>query len=107
MDMIRVTSNNWEEIISSPLSLVIFTKNECKDCKQWLDKLNVSDRFEKMIYAVMNLSDKGLGKIKIENPWISQIDILPFNVLFVEGELQENWSGANEDRLIQISKQYQ
>ena len=55
----------------------------------------------------MNLSDKGLGKIKIENPWISQIDILPFNVLFINGELRENWSGANEDRLIQIIKPYQ
>ena len=106
MDIIRITSNNWEEITSSPLSVVIFTKNQCKDCKQWIDKLSASDRLEKMIYAVINLSDKGLGKIKIENPWISQIDILPFNVLFAEGELQEHWSGANEDRLIEISKQY-
>jgi len=50
------------------------------------------------------LSHKGLGKIKIENPWISHIDTLPFNVLFVDGKLHENWSGAKQERLIQIIK---
>ena len=107
MDMIRATLDNWKDIISLPLSVVIFTKDDCQDCKKWIDKLHDSEDFEEVNFAIMNLSDKGLGKIKIENPWISQIDILPFNVLFINGELRENWSGANEDRLIQIIKPYQ
>ena len=107
MDMIRATLDNWKDIISFPLSVVIFTKDDCQDCKQWIDKLYDSDDLEEVNFAVINLSDKGLGKIKIESPWISQIDILPFNVLFINGELRENWSGANENRLIQIIKPYQ
>ena len=107
MDIINVTSDNWNEIISLPLSIVIFTKDDCQDCKLWIDKLRDSKGFEGISFAIINLSDKGLGKIKMGNSWISHIDILPFNVLFINGELHENWSGANENRLIQIIKPYQ
>ena len=107
MEIIRVTPDNWEEIISSPLSVIIFTKDDCQDCKQWIDKLLILESFENVTFALINLSDKGLGKIKIRNPWISHIDTLPFNVLFVDGKLYENWSGASQDRLIQIIKPHQ
>lgn len=106
MSIIRVTSDNWQEVISLPLSVVVFTKDDCQDCKLWIDKLHDSKDLEEITFAIINLSEKGLGKIKIENPWISQIDILPFNVLFSNGKLHDNWSGANEDRLIQIIKPY-
>lgn len=106
MSIIRVTLDNWKEIISLPLSVVVFSKDDCQNCKLWIDKLHDLKDFEDITFAIINLSDKGLGKIKIENPWISQIDILPFNALFINGKLRDNWSGANEDRLIQIIKPY-
>ena len=107
MDIINITSDNWNEIISSPLSIVTFTKDDCQNCKKWIEKIISSNAIRNITFAVINLSQKGLGKIKIENPWISQIDILPFIVLFADGELHENWSGGNEDRLMQIIKPYQ
>ncbi len=45
------------------------------------------------------LSDPGLAELKMEQKCISNIDILPFNVIFSDGKMLEYWSGNNFERL--------
>ncbi len=106
MSLLKVTINNWENIISSEYSMIVIEKNDCSECEKWTKSLLELNVPKNLIVAKLNLNDPGLGRIKIENPWISTIDILPFNTFFVNGKMTENWSGARlgpMDRLFNFS----
>ena len=35
----------------------------------------------------------------MENDWVSNIDILPFNAIYVDGEVKKQWAGGGIERL--------
>ena len=47
----------------------------------------------------IQLDQPGLGRFKIEHPWIASIQILPFNAIFSDGEIVEQWAGSGTSRL--------
>jgi hypothetical protein len=40
-----------------------------------------------------------MGRFKIAHPWVSEVDVLPYNALFVDGELVKQWAGGGVTRL--------
>ena len=49
--------------------------------------------------GVLLLDALGLGHFKIDNPWVSLVDVLPFNALYIDGERVTEWAGGSLDRL--------
>ena len=35
----------------------------------------------------------------MENDWVANIDILPFNAIYVDGEVKKQWAGGGIERL--------
>lgn len=58
-------------------------------------------RFGKLI-----LETPGLGRFKIAHPWVSEIDVLPFNAIYVDGERVKEWAGSNISRLTNRLNRY-
>ena len=61
--------------------------------------------FSSLLYTEYNgkkiniLDTPGMGRFKIAHPWVSEVDVLPYNALFVDGELVKQWAGGGITRL--------
>lgn len=99
----RIDGASWEEFLNAPTSVLILSKNDCQACVDWTEELNewfasgkapTEVRFGKIM-----LDDPGMARFKIAQPWISRVDILPFNTIFVNGERVKEWAGGTVSRL--------
>ena len=93
----------WEEFLQLPVAVLILGKNECQACTDWTVQLNnwfASDiapanvRFGKIL-----LDAPGMSRFKLAQPWVSFVDILPFNAIFVNGDRVKEWAGGKLSRL--------
>ena len=89
----------WEPFINAPISVLILSKDDCKGCSQLSDELGVWFSTEhvpsNIRYGKIMLDHPGMGRFKITHHWVSNIDIMPFIALFVDGERVSEWSGGN------------
>jgi hypothetical protein len=40
-----------------------------------------------------------MGRFKIAQPWVSEVDILPYNAIYINGERVKDWAGGKLSRL--------
>ena len=94
-----ITNNNWTDFLQSEISVLILERDSCTNCKEWSKEIH-SSNFPKMIkFGKLNLDKPGLGRIKIAHPWIAEVDFLPYNAIFVNGEMKKHWAGGGINRL--------
>lgn len=76
-------------------------KTGCEPCKIWTETLaNQGHEIAGGIrVGTLLLDAPGLGQFKIANPWVALVDVLPFNVLYINSERVSEWSGGSIERL--------
>ena len=94
---------SWEEFLNAPIAVLMLSKSDCQACEDWTEELNTwfgsgtvpeNVRFGKII-----LDTPGMGCFKIAQPWVSEVDVLPFNAIFIDGERVKEWAGGKLSRL--------
>ena len=94
-----LNQSNWEEFLSSPISVLILSKTDCQSCDAWFSELENCELLPEIRLGKLLLDCPGLGRFKMENDWVSNIDILPFNAIYVGGEVKMQWAGGGIERL--------
>ncbi len=105
MSRIEVISReNWGEFLAAPAALLMLGKSDCKACAQWTEELNAfleSDtQWTRVRFGKLELDKGGMGEFKKENTWISELDALPYNIIYTNGERAKEWLGSGVDRLV-------
>ena len=99
----QLETDSWESFLSAPLAVLILSKRECSSCITLIEELNtwmstgtapLNVRFGKIM-----LDDPGMASFKMAHPWISNIDIMPFTAVFVNGDRVSEWGGGQLSRL--------
>ncbi len=97
---------SWREFVNSEAAFVMLGKSDCEPCKAWTAELSAflggaaggahpGVRFGKLL-----LDSRGLTEFKRENQtWLKDLEALPFNLIYVGGELRKSWPGGGLDRL--------
>lgn len=102
--------NDWEDFLSSPLSVLMLGKNGCASCEQWTSDLqewfDSGESPDGVRFGKLILDTPGLGRFKIAHPWVSEVDVLPFNAIYVDGERVKEWAGGNLLRLTNRLNRY-
>ena len=100
-----VGPENWEAFINSePVAVLMLGKSDCEACAAWTAELSafletVGERFPGVRFGKMNLKQPGLLHYKKRSPWLAEVDVLPYNVLYVKGEPVKQYAGGGIDRL--------
>ena len=97
----QLDPGTWKSFLNAPISLLVLGKTGCEPCKIWTGMLaDHTDELTNEIRVGMLLLDaSGLGHFKMENPWVSLVDVLPFNALYIDGERVAEWAGGSINRL--------
>ncbi|MFL2962163.1 MAG: hypothetical protein ACJZ2K_04205 [Candidatus Poseidoniaceae archaeon] len=94
-----LNNSTWKEFLSSPVSVLILSKTDCQLCDKWFSELEAYEIPENVRLGKLLLDSPGLAQFKIENEWVSNIDILPFNAIYVDGIVKKQWAGGGMERL--------
>ena len=94
-----LTGNNWKEFFKAPLVVLILGRKDCKACEKWNEKLATYEIPNGLRIGKILLDSPGFGRFKIEHEWVSNVDMLPFNVIFLDGEMKTSWAGSSLKKL--------
>jgi hypothetical protein len=96
--------NTWRDFIAAPTSVLVLGKSDCPACAAWAAELTeflASDReFADVRFGKIFLDVGGLADFKRENPWIAEVDVLPFTLVYVGGERRKDFAGGGIERLL-------
>jgi len=99
----KLDGKNWQEFVAAETAVLILAKTTCENCARWADELDASladeAAFAGVRFGKLYLDTPGLISFKKANPWIAEVDVLPFNVIYGGGEQLKTFAGGGIGRL--------
>jgi len=99
-----IDGTNWKDFVAAPKAVLMLSKTDCEKCAAWTEELSAfleEDReYAEVRFGKMVLNQPGLIDFKKANSWLADVDVLPFNVIYVSGERVKSFAGGGLDRLI-------
>jgi hypothetical protein len=96
--------DNWKDFLQSPTAVLMLGKTDCPACKAWTEELQsflAQDQdWNDVRFGKMELDRGGLSEFKKANPWLRELDDLPYNVIYVNGERTKSFLGSGVERLV-------
>jgi len=105
----QIDGRNWEEFLQAPVAVLMLGKSDCPACGAWTDELSAflaaAGEFPHVRFGKILLDKGGLVGFKRAHPWIAELDVLPFNQIFVAGERGKSFAGSGVERLVNRLRQ--
>jgi hypothetical protein len=99
-----VDGGSWQDFAASPAAVLVLGKSDCEACASWSAELasflERDERFAQVRFGKLLLDRPGLVSFKRANPWLAEVDVLPFNVIYVRGEPVKRFAGGGTERLV-------
>ena len=95
---------NWQEFVAAPAAVLVLGKNGCQACASWASELeaflSADRRWQGVRFGKLLLDTPGLVSFKRANPWVAELDVLPFNVIYRDGQRAKDFAGGGIERLV-------
>jgi hypothetical protein len=99
-----IDGTSWEALLASPVAVLVLAKTSCPACGAWSEELGTfledDARWSGVRFGKVYLDVGGLASFKRVSPWLSEVEDLPYNVLYVKGEKVKAWPGGGIARLV-------
>ena len=93
----------WSEFLKSPYAVLVLGKTTCDNCERWsnelIEYLEGDTEFQDVRFGKLLLDQGGLIDFKKENPWLADVDVLPYNLIYADGEKVKEYAGGGLERL--------
>lgn len=98
MDIVALTDAQRVLGVPQP-TLLILGRPTCDDCQAFYSRLQDWESPVPLEVLTLNLRAPEGEAFRFANPWVAVIDFVPFNVLYLNGEAVDQWTGGNLARL--------
>jgi hypothetical protein len=99
-----IDGTSWEAFVAAPAAVLMIGKSDCEACAAWTGELRAmlaaDERWRDVRFGKLLLDKPGLVSFKRANPWLAEVDQLPFNVIYVNGEPVKRFAGSGVERLV-------
>lgn len=96
--------DSWRDFLAAPTAVLTLGKTDCPACLAWSEELTDflagDERWTGVRFGKLELDRPGFGGFKKENPWLSDLDHLPYTIIYVAGEKKKEFLGSGVDRLV-------
>lgn len=95
--IIEVNDANYEDFMAYEKVALIISKSTCGNCANYaleIEELAAKGKLEGLVVGKLILDKAGALNLKRANPWIKEVDFLPFTVLYYKGEKAEEFSAS-------------
>ena len=100
--LVRVDDASLGELLASPAAVLVLALEECPACRAWTEELEgylACARWPGVRFGKAVLDGPDLERFKAENPWLDEVEGVPFNVIYVAGQPKDGFAGAGVERL--------
>jgi hypothetical protein len=98
-----VDKDNWEEFVAAERAVLILATTTCENCARWSAELESAltqeDLFPNVRFGKLYVDQAGLVAFKKANTWLADVDELPYNAIYREGERVKGFAGGGIERL--------
>ncbi|MEM9944123.1 MAG: hypothetical protein AAF939_21385 [Planctomycetota bacterium] len=101
-EVLKLDHENLDEFLKQKSFVLILGKSDCDACNQWETDLNdafANEDLGDLPVGKLNLDQRKLGNFKRENPWLQEVNDLPFNAIYRDGDLVKSFAGGGISRL--------
>jgi len=99
-----VHDENWKCFLEQPRVVLLLTVSDCPHCKAWKEELG---RFleqgclwEDTRFGVVTIDLPEAAEFRKENDWVEQLEGVPFNAFFSNGEPKTSFYGSGTEKLV-------
>lgn len=93
----------WEEFTGAPIAVLMLGKSDCAACSTWTEELTqfleTDEQYRSVRFGKILLDTPGLVSFKRANPWLAEIDVLPYTQIYVNGAREKGFAGSGIERL--------
>lgn len=95
---------SWREFVTAEgTAVLVIGKNDCDACNTWGEEfarfLAEDQEFSGVRFGKIDLKQRGLIDFKKENTWLAELDVLPYNVIYRDGQIVKQFAGGGVERL--------
>ena len=102
--LIILDRDNWCEFLAAPYAVLMLGKSNCDACAEWTEQLQgfleTDQQWQHVAFGKLELDRPGLGSFKKANTWLSEVDDLPFTILYSAGDRKKDFVGSGIERLV-------
>jgi hypothetical protein len=93
----------WESFLQAPWAVLMLGKTDCEFCAAFTEELQAFLATETALgdvrFGKMLLDRGGLAGFKRANPWLAEVDVLPYTLIYRSGEKVAQFAGGGIGRL--------
>jgi hypothetical protein len=98
-----IDGSTWETFVAAPWSVLMLGKSDCEHCAEYTDELGrfLADdtAYADVRFGKILLDRGGLVSFKRANPWLADVDVLPYTLIYRGGEKVAEFAGGGVGRL--------
>jgi hypothetical protein len=98
-----IDGTNWEAFLHGDWSVLMLGKTDCDHCAAYSEELEAflgsRERPPAVRVGKMLLDRGGLASFKRSNPWLAEVDVLPYTLIYRRGEKVAEFAGGGAERL--------
>ena len=98
-----IDGQNWEELVRAPVAVLMLGKSDCDHCEDFTEELHThlaaDTTYADVRFGKILLDRGGLASFKRANPWLADIDVLPYTLIYKGGEKVAEFAGGGISRL--------
>jgi hypothetical protein len=98
-----IDGSNWEAFLQGDWSVLMLGKTDCDHCAAYGEELEAflgsPERPTAVRAGKMLLDRGGLASFKRANPWLAEVDVLPYTLIYRRGEKVGEFAGGGVARL--------
>jgi hypothetical protein len=93
----------WEAFLAAPWSVLMLGKSDCDHCNEYTEELHgfLTDdhSYADVRFGKILLDRGGLASFKRANPWLADVDVLPYTLIYKGGQKMAEFAGGGIPRL--------
>jgi peroxiredoxin (alkyl hydroperoxide reductase subunit C) len=94
----RVTAETMAEVLAAERALLILAKGDCGHCAAYqaaIAEMLARGELEDIAVRTLVLDERGARDFKRTNPWLAEVEVLPYTVLYRRGERIAGFAGSS------------
>lgn len=102
--MLSVTDENVEMVTGAERGVLILAEDSCAACRSYGEDMNGLEergRLEGVVIGKMVLDKPGSGRFKRDNPWLRDVDVLPYTIVYKRGRKIDEFAASRGSYLLE------
>jgi hypothetical protein len=102
--MLYVDDDTVERVVGARHGALVLAKDDCDNCAAYeaeIRRLQEEDQLGDLVVGKLVLTQPGCRGFKRANPWLRELDLLPYTLLYASGEKVDEFAASKGTYLLE------